>query len=87
MEDLYAGDRITLTFDDSPCDHITATVVRTLSDRQEGLGPEIEEYIACWVEISREGDTPRAINNVVLMTDGRYSLDGRVVTIHKMRRT
>ena len=42
MEDLFAGDRISLTFDDMACDQITATVARTLSDTEEGLGPEIE---------------------------------------------
>ena len=84
MEQLLAGDRITLTFDDTPRDEMTATVARTLSDTQEGLGPEIEDYVAFCLEISREGDTRGAINNVVLMTNGRYSLDGRFVTIRKI---
>ena len=87
MEDLFAGDRISLTFDDIPRDQITATVARTLSDREEGLGPEIEDFVARWVEISREGDARGAINNVVLLTNFRYSLDGRYVTIHKIRGT
>jgi hypothetical protein len=47
MEDLFVGDRISLTFDDIACDQITATVARTLSDTEEGLGPEIEDYVAC----------------------------------------
>jgi len=38
MEDLFADDRISLTFDDIPCDEITATIARTLSDTEEGLG-------------------------------------------------
>jgi hypothetical protein len=84
MEDLFVGDRITLRFDDTPRDQITATVVRTLSDKEEGLGPEIENYVACWFEISREGDPRGAIDNVVLLTTGRYSLDGRLVTIRKI---
>ena len=84
MEDLFAGDRISLTFDDIPGDQITATVSRTLSDKEEGLGPEIEDYIAYWLEIRGEGDTCGAINNVVLMTNGRYSLDGQFVTIRKI---
>ena len=84
MENLFAGDRICLTFDDIPCDEITATVARTLSDAEEGLGPEIEDYICYWLEISREGDTCGAIDNLLLMTDGRYSLDGRFVTIRKI---
>lgn len=84
MEDLFAGDRISLTFDDTPCDQITATVSRTLSDTEEGLGPESEDYICYWLEICPEGDLPGAINNVVLMTNGRYACDGRFVTIRKI---
>ena len=84
MEDLFIGDRISLTFDDIACDPITATVARTLSDAEEGLGPEIEDYIAYWLEVSREGDTCQTVSNVVLMTNGRYSLDGRFVTIRKI---
>ena len=86
MEDLCIGDRISLTFDDTPDDHLTGTVSRILSDREEGLGPEVEDYIACWLEISLEGDTPRTICNVVLLTTCRYSLDGRLVTIHKIQK-
>ena len=84
MENLFAGDRISLTFDDTPCDPITATVSRTLSDTEEGLGPEIEDYICYWLEICREGDPREAICNVVLMTNGRYAFDGRFVTIRKI---
>jgi hypothetical protein len=83
MEDLFVGDRISLTFDDIPRDQIIATVAGTFSDIEEGLGPEAEDYVACWFQI-REGDTRGAINNVLLLTDGRYSLDGRSVTIRKV---
>ena len=85
MEDLFLGDRISLTFDDFPGDQITCTVARTLSNTEEGLGPEIEDYISYWIEISREGDTRGAINNVVLLTTFRYWFDGRYVTIRKIR--
>jgi len=84
MENLFAGDRISVTFDDTPCNQITATVARTLSDTEEGLGPESEDYICYWLEICAEGDPPEAIKNVVLMTNCRYSLDGRFVTIRKI---
>jgi hypothetical protein len=84
MEDLVIGDRISLTFDDIPRDQIIATVARTLSDSEEGLGPESEDYICFWLEIIREGDTLGEISNLLLMTNGRYSLDGRFVTICKI---
>lgn len=84
MEGLAVGDRIALTFDDIPSDQIIATVARMLSDTEEGLGPESEDYVCSWLEITREGDTLGAINNLLLMTNGRYSLDGRFVTIQKI---
>ena len=85
MEDLLVGDRISLIFDDITREQITATVTRMLSDREEGLGPETEDYVACWIEISRDEDTGPMINNVILlMTDCRYSFDGGLVTIRKI---
>lgn len=86
MEDLLSGDRISVMFDDMPCDEITATVTRTLSDTQEGLGPEVEDYVAYWIEIRRDGNTCPTISNsnVLLLTTGRCWLDGRFVTIRKI---
>jgi hypothetical protein len=84
MEDLSVGDRISLMFDDTPRDQITASMSRKLPDREEGLSPEIEGYVAYWLEISREGDTRGAIDNVLLLTTSRYWLDGRLVTIRKI---
>jgi hypothetical protein len=84
MEDLFAGDRITLIFDDIACEQRTATVTRTLSDKEEGLGPEVEDYVAYWIEITLDGETCPTMSNVVLLTNCRYSLDGRFVTIRKI---
>jgi hypothetical protein len=84
MEDLFAGDRINLIFDDMPCEQIAATVNRTLSDREEGLGPEVEDYVAYWIEITLDGERCSTMSNVVLLTNCRYSLDGRFVTIRKI---
>jgi len=84
MADISVGDRIVLTFDDIPRDQITATVTRKLSDTQEGLSPEIEDYVDYWLEISCDGDKSGTICNVLLLTTGQYWLDGRYVTICKM---
>lgn len=84
MEDLRVGDRIHLIFDDIPREPIPATVSRTLSDKEEGLGPEIEDYVACWIEIILDGETCPTMSNVLLLTNYRYSLDGRLVTIRKI---
>ncbi len=84
MEDIFVGDRIALTFDDIPRDQITARVTRKLSDTQEGLSPEIEDYVDYWLEISCDGDKRGTICNVLLLTTGQYWFDGRYVTIYKM---
>ena len=84
MADFFVGDRISLTFDDIPREPLIATVARRLSDVEEGLGPESEDYVASWLEINCDGDTSGAINNVVLLTNGRYSFDGCFVTIRKI---
>lgn len=82
-EDFSSGDRISLIFDDLPDEEVTATVHRKLSDRQEGLSPEVEDYVDYWLEINCEGDDGGTICNVLLLTTGRYWLDGRFVTIRK----
>ena len=83
-EDFSAGDRISLIFDDTPGEQITATVRRKLSDIQEGLSPEIEDYVDYWLEIACAGDKGETTRYVALLTTGRYWLDGRFVTIRKM---
>lgn len=85
MDDLLAGDRISVTFDDMPRDELTATVIRNLSDTEEGLGPEIEDYVARWIEIRRDGDIRPTIHNLLLLTSGGYLLDGRSVTVRRIR--
>ena len=49
---LKSGDRIELFYEDAPTTIICATVGRLLSDRDEGMGIEVEDYIACWMEIT-----------------------------------
>lgn len=49
--ELAVGDRIELTYEDNPEVVIRATVSRLLTDGDEGMGPEVEDYIACWCEI------------------------------------
>jgi hypothetical protein len=82
-DDFAAGDRISLIFDELPGEEIIATVHRKLSDIQEGCSPEVEQYIDYWLEIHRDGDEGATIYNVLLLTTGRYWLDGRFVTIRK----
>lgn len=84
MTDLRVGDQIELLYEDSPQAVMRATVSRILTDQDEGMGPEIEDYVACWFEIELmgiEGESPK--QTVTLGTDFKYSLNGRHVTVRK----
>jgi len=84
MNDLQPGDQIDIVFADAPGPPARATISRFLSDQQEGLSPESEDYICCWLEISLEhqgslGQT----QTIALRTDRKYYMDGREVEIRK----
>jgi hypothetical protein len=70
MEDLQAGDRFELFYEDAPGTTIRATVGRLLTDREEGMGVEVEEYIACWVEITVDEPGEMDANHVLFAWDG-----------------
>jgi hypothetical protein len=89
MLDLESGDRIELFYEDTLAEDasaatMSARVVRLLSDQEEGMGVEIEEYTACWIEITLEEPCEIDTKQVVLLgTDCLYRLNGRQVTIRK----
>jgi hypothetical protein len=86
MLNLESGDRVELFYDDSPATTIRATVGRLLTDRDEAMGIEAEDYIACWIEITVDESSDRDANQVVLLgTDFQYWLNGRRVTL-RMRK-
>lgn len=73
MNDLQLGDQIDIVFADTPGQSARATVTRFLSDRQEGLSLEAENYIFCWLEISPEhGGTLAQMQTIVLGADWKY---------------
>jgi len=81
MLNLKSGDRIEMCYEDELATTIRATVGRLLTDREEGMGIEVEDYCACWIEITV--DEPRDIDAklvVLLGTDFQYRLNGRRVT-------
>ena len=88
MEEFLAGDRVEITFTDDPTRALEATICSALSDRQEGLGPEVEDYVACWLEIAfgscQDVQEHRMIS---LGTDFRYSMDGRELSLRKLRQS
>jgi hypothetical protein len=84
MLDLEPGDRIELFYEDVPATTIRATVGRLLTDRDEGMGIEVEDYIARWIEITVDEPSSMDAGQVVLLgTDCQYRLNGRRVTLRK----
>ena len=68
---------------DAPATKIRATVGRLLTDRDEGMGSEVEDYAASWIEITVDEPRDMDSNQVVLLADFQYRLNGRPVTIRK----
>jgi hypothetical protein len=84
MLDLQSGDRIELFYEDAPAETICATVGRLLSDRDEGMGIAVEDYAACWIEITVDEPSNMDLQQVVLLgTDFQYRLNGRRVNLRK----
>jgi hypothetical protein len=59
-------------------------VIRILTDQDEGMGPEVEDYVACWFEIAMTGVEGEGTKQIVTLgTDFKYSLNDRHVTVRK----
>jgi hypothetical protein len=84
MLNLQSGDRIELFYEDAPATTSRATVGRLLTDRDEGMGIEVEDYAASWIEITLDEPRHMDAEQVVLLgTDFQYRLNGRRVTLRK----
>lgn len=59
-----------------------AVVTSVFSNREEGMGPEVDYYLAYWVEACELPET-EVLTRLVFErgVDGNVYLDGRVVTI------
>jgi hypothetical protein len=67
---------------DGPSEERTAVVTRVLSDAEEGLGPEVEYYLAYWVEAHELPETEPPTTLVFQRgIDYNVYLDGRQVSI------
>ena len=66
----------------NPSTERQAVVTRVLSNREEGLGPEVEFYFAYWVEAHELPET-EVLTTLVFErgTDGNVYLDGRPVSL------
>jgi hypothetical protein len=67
---------------DNPSPERQAVVTRVLSNREEGLGPEIDFYLAYWVEAHELPETEAPTTLVFERgIDGNVYFDGRVVSV------
>jgi hypothetical protein len=67
---------------DNPSQERLAVVTRVLSNREEGLGPEVEFYFAYWVEAHELPETEAPITlEFQRGTDGNVYLNGHRVSI------
>ena len=67
---------------DIPSQEREAVVTRVLSNSEEGLGPEVDFYLAYWVEAYEVPETEAPTTLVFERgIDGNAYLDGRVVSI------
>ena len=67
---------------DNPSPERQAMVTRVLSNREEGLGPEIDFYLAYWVEAHELRETEAPTTLVFERgIDGNVYCDGRQVSI------
>ena len=84
MLNLQCGDRLELLYEDAPETAIVATIDRLLTDREEGMGLAVDDYAACWIEITVDEPKDMDAKQVVMLnTDLKYRLNGRAVTIRK----
>ena len=71
---------------DNPSQERQAVVTRVLSDKEEGLGPEVDFYFAYWVEAHELPETEVPTTLVFERgTDGNAYLDGRMVSITMLK--
>jgi hypothetical protein len=84
MLNLESGDRIELFYEDAPATAVRARVSRLLTEWDEGMGIEVEDYAAFSIEIIVDEPTDTDAKQVVLLgTDFQYRLNGRPVILRK----
>jgi hypothetical protein len=67
---------------DNPSQERQAVVTRVLSNGEEGLGPEVDFYLAYWVEAYEVPETEARTTLVFERgIDGNVYFDGRQVTL------
>ena len=82
QSEIKVGQRFKFNIADNPTQEREAVVTRVLSNSEEGLGPEVDFYLAYWVEAYELPET-QAPKTLVFErgVDGNAYLEGRVVSI------
>ena len=83
QSDIKVGQRFRFTVrtDDAPSER-QAVVIRVLSNREEGLGLDVDEYMAYWVEARELPETePSTALVFVRSADGNVYLDGKMTDV------
>jgi hypothetical protein len=83
QSEIKVGQRFKFSLSsDNPSLERQAVVTRVLSNREEGLGPEIDFYLAYWVEAHELPETEAPTTLVFERgIDGNVYFDGRVVSV------
>ena len=87
MSQPKPGDRFSFSFlDEEGARSHRAVVESILSNREEGLSPEIDEYVADWLEALPlnplpDSDAPPKSFTVMLGTNNKTYIQGRLVTL------
>jgi hypothetical protein len=67
---------------DNPPTERQAVVTRVLSNQEEGLGLDVDEYMSYWVEAHELPETESSRNLVFVRSmDGKVYLDGKVTDV------
>jgi len=84
---ITIGQRFTFTIlSANPAQERQAVVTRVLSNREEGMGPEVDYYFAYWVEAHELPETAAPTTLVFERgNDGNVYLDGQVVSIKLLK--
>jgi len=73
--------KFTVLTDDAPSER-QGVVTRVLSNREEGLGLDVDQYMSYWVEAHELPETEASTALVfVRSTDGKVYLDGKVTDV------
>jgi hypothetical protein len=73
--------KFTVLTDDAPSER-QAVVMRVLSNREKGLGLDVDQYMAYWIEAHELPETESSTTLVfVRSTDGMVYLDGKATDV------